>query len=392
MTEIYRKTQETTSRILITGGYGVFGSGIAEQLAGEAELWIAGRHGEKATLYAEQLAAKQAQSNHHTLLTITGVELNVSQPAELAGFLFSHAIDLVIHCCGPFQGQQYTVAEVCITAGCHYIDLADGREFVAGITSLNARAKQAGVSVISGASSVPGLSSAVVDELSRDMQQLTYIDTAIAPGNRVPRGLATVTAVLGYIGKPIPAWHQGRWQSRRGWKNNRKINLGRFGQRRVANCDVPDLTLFPARYPGVQSVRFQAGLELHWLHFSLLLLATMTQLTGLSWRRWAKPFTAIAGWFINAGTGDGGMRVDVRGTDQHGETIEKSWVLTAGSGHGPKIPGMAAVILARKLIAGEEPLPQATPCLGLFTEEEFRATAKPFDIQCAVTTKKRPDA
>jgi len=37
----------------------------------------------------------------------------------------------VIHCAGPFQSQDYRVALAAMAAGAHYLDLADGRQFVA---------------------------------------------------------------------------------------------------------------------------------------------------------------------------------------------------------------------------------------------------------------------
>jgi hypothetical protein len=46
------------------------------------------------------------------------------------------------------------------------VDLADGRDFVCGIDVLDPQAKAAGVLLLSGASSVPALSSAVVDALA----------------------------------------------------------------------------------------------------------------------------------------------------------------------------------------------------------------------------------
>jgi uncharacterized membrane protein len=49
--------------------------------------------------------------------------------------------------------------------------LADGRQFVAGISSLDALAAAAGLTVISGASSVPALSSAVIADLARTAEQ-----------------------------------------------------------------------------------------------------------------------------------------------------------------------------------------------------------------------------
>ena len=38
--------------------------------------------------------------------------------------------DLVIHCAGPFQGQDYRVALASMACDAHYIDIADGRDFV----------------------------------------------------------------------------------------------------------------------------------------------------------------------------------------------------------------------------------------------------------------------
>lgn len=51
----------------------------------------------------------------------------------------------------------------CIESGVNYIDLADGRYFVGGMAGkFNDRAVEKGVTVVTGASSVPGLSSAVL--------------------------------------------------------------------------------------------------------------------------------------------------------------------------------------------------------------------------------------
>ena len=43
---------------------------------------------------------------------------------------------LVIHTVGPFQQQDFAVAQAAIAAGAHYCDLADARRFVCGIGAL----------------------------------------------------------------------------------------------------------------------------------------------------------------------------------------------------------------------------------------------------------------
>jgi saccharopine dehydrogenase-like NADP-dependent oxidoreductase len=145
-----------TQTVLVLGGYGFFGHRICAALARNQALrvLIAGRDITRATTAAHSLGLPPEQA----------VCLNAQAP-DLAGYLRRLQVDILIHTAGPFQGQDYTVARAAIEAGCHYIDLADGREFVAGITALDIAAKERGLTITSGASSVPALSSALPSRL-----------------------------------------------------------------------------------------------------------------------------------------------------------------------------------------------------------------------------------
>jgi saccharopine dehydrogenase-like NADP-dependent oxidoreductase len=69
---------------------------------------------------------------------------------------------------GPFQGQDYEVAQAAARAGAHYIDLADGRRFVCDFAAaLDAEFRSTGRTALSAASTVPALSSALVERLTR---------------------------------------------------------------------------------------------------------------------------------------------------------------------------------------------------------------------------------
>lgn len=70
----------------------------------------------------------------------------------------------------------------CIECSAHYIDLADDRRFVCDIAELDNQAKDKGVLIVSGASSVPGLSSAVVERYQNQFSTIESINLAIAPG------------------------------------------------------------------------------------------------------------------------------------------------------------------------------------------------------------------
>lgn len=142
------------ARVLVLGGYGHFGARICRALnrGADCELIVAGRNADKAAALARDLGERHR-----------GMALDDTD-SDLAGQIAIAGASIAIHTCGPYQGQGYQVAEACIAAGAHHIGLTDGREFVAGIAALDERACARGVMLTSGASTLPALSFAVIDE------------------------------------------------------------------------------------------------------------------------------------------------------------------------------------------------------------------------------------
>jgi len=60
-----------------------------------------------------------------------------------------------------------------------------------------------GVLVVSGASSVPCLTSALVDHYQHEFSSLESLDYGITTAQKTNRGLATTAAILSYTGKPF---------------------------------------------------------------------------------------------------------------------------------------------------------------------------------------------
>jgi hypothetical protein len=268
------------------------------------------------------------------------------------------------------------------------VDLADGRDFVTGITALDDEARKAGCLLVSGASTVPALSSAVVDHLHDRFATLISIDHAISPGNRTPRGDATVAAILGYCGRRIAVWRDGKWQAGHGWLSTRRVRFV-SGARWVGLCDVPDLALFPQRYAGIRRVTFRAGLELRRLHFGTWLLAWLVRLGLLkNLARHAHRLRRISEWFIHAGTDEGGMVVVLQGFDASAKPIGVQWSLHAAAGDGPHVPAMPAVVLARKKADGSLKVSGAMPCMDLFDLKEALDALSDFAISSKLETLK----
>lgn len=349
-------------RVLVLGGYGNFGARICRALAAEAlEVVAASRDpigGQRRTAFDPRI--------RHAALDM--------QAPDFASALRAQAPHVVVHCVGPFQGQDYRVAEICIAAGIHYIDLADGRDFVAGFSdALDAAARKAGVLAVAGASTLPGLSASVVDHHLPRFRQLERIDTCIAPGQQAPRGKATLEGVFSYLGRPFQRWEDGRWQTRHGWLGLHRVSVAGVGRRWAAACDVPDLALFPLRYPGVRTVHFEAALEVAVEHGFLAVVAQLRRLgLNLPIERLAAPLDHVAGWLNRFGSPLGGMSIRMSGTDLDGDPLMLHWQLVAPDNLGPEIPCLAAILLALRLCRAGPPVVGARPCTGLLTLAEFQ--------------------
>lgn len=350
-------------KTLVLGGYGNFGARICRALAHapDINLMVGARDGARAHQFAATLGGGA-----------TGMAIDMNSPA-LAQALAAQGIALVIHTAGPFQVQSYAVAAACARAGAHYIDLADGRRFVCDFpAALDQAFRQAGRVGISGASTVPALSSAVVEYLAAGWQQLHAIDVCIAPAQTAPRGKATLAAVLSYCGEPIDVWQDGRWRQAPGWAAPRRVTFKRLRPRIGALCDIPDLELFPARYAVRDRVMFRAALEVS---------ATQRAFAGLALlRRWGVlPDPARLAGLLDRisvladplGTALGGMVVRVTGHDAQGQSATRAWHIAADNDHGPEIPCMAAIVLARQLAAGQAITPGARTAAGLLPLDAF---------------------
>ena len=363
-------------KVVVLGGYGNFGKRIVESLASvdEITIYVAGRNQDKAIACINKLKA-----NSVAILEPLAVDIFA---ADFEKRLKTLSPFLVIHTSGPFQGQDYRVPKACIEAGSHYIDLADDRRFVCDIAGLHTSAKEKGVFAISGASSVPGLSSTVIEHYQEQFKSLTSIDLAIAPGNKAERGLATVEAILSYTGHPLNVFKDGRWQDVFGWMDSKVNDFGGFvGKRRLANVDVPDLELFPERYGVTERVTFQAGLELSVLHQTMVGMAAFAK-RGLikNWAPLAKSIVATSNLFLPFGTDKGAMEVLLTGIGQNEEEKTIKWTLYAPKGNGPYIPTLSTIILAKKLLAGSNTETGAKPCVGLFELNDFKPYFDALDI------------
>ena len=376
--------------VLVLGGYGAFGNLVARNLARSKDLkiLIAGRDGAKATLAAHEI---QIQTETKALLAGSKCNAINCTPNDLNEL----GVNLIVNASGPFQNQNYDLARAAISARCHYVDLADDRHFVTGINAVDREAKKVGVSIISGASSVPGLSSAVIAHQARRYNKISKVEIGISPGNSFTPGLATTRSILGSIGKPFNCLISNEQETLYAWHDVEQHSFPSFGTRQMSSVDVPDLELIPQHYPSLETIRFRAGLELKPLHMVMVTASKLVAAHVLpSVALFARPAHAIKRALEFLGTDEGGMFVETTGTMKNGKTSTATWHLVATKGDGPYIPTLASAILTRALL-GLEPgakttlNPGAYPCMNLFTLKKFETEISnlSLNIKCVEASK-----
>ena len=318
------------ARVLVIGGYGNFGSYIAQSLAQDPQirLPIGGRAEAKAQSVAAWLGGANPAEGH--AIDIDG---------NLAAAFDRISPDIVVHTSGPFQRQDHRVARACIAQGCHYLDLADARDFVVSIGELDAAARERGVIVVSGASSVPCLTAAVIDHYRPGFTRLDAINYGICTAQQTNRGLATTLAVLSYVGKPLLRQRDGRMQRVFGWQDTHVVRYPELGLRLFGKCDIPDLDLFPRRYSDVRSIRFAAGHELKVLHAGTWALGWLVRL-GLvrSLDRHAEQLLKFALLFDRFGSGRSGFHMFLAGAGRDGRPRCAASSSSRGRGTGRTFP------------------------------------------------------
>lgn len=375
-------------KLLILGGYGVFGGRLAHLLGDlpELEMIIAGRSLAKAEAFC---AAWQGRARLRPLAL---------DRRDIAAALAAVAPDILVDASGPFQEYgraPYGVVTAAIAQGVQYLDFADGSDFVLGIGQFDAQARAAGVFALSGVSSFPVLTGAVLAEMSKTMK-IRHVRGGIAPSPYAGVGMNVMRAVLGYAGAPVHLRRNGGAAQGIGLGESQYYTVAVPGHLPLQNLrfslvDVPDLQVIPVQMPGLQSLWMGAGPGPELLHRLLNLLARARHALHLPS---LAPLAPLCYRVLNActfGEHRGGMFLEAVGEaegNEPGHPVTRSWHLLAEADDGPLIPSMAIEALIRKVMAGDAPAPGARPAVGALALQDYEALF----ARRAITTGWRDDS
>ncbi len=346
-------------KILILGGYGVFGGRLAQLLSNieNIELIVAGRNRTKAQAFCDIQTG---------IAKFTPAEID---RADLAEALQTLSPDVIVDASGPFQNygdDPYYTIRAAIAAGVNYLDFADGSDFVTGVSQFDEIAEKAGVFVLSGVSSFPVLTAAVIRNIGQNMDIHSVIG-GIAPSPFAGVGMNVMRAVISYAGGPITLQRNGTPTLVAGLTESMYYTIAPPGMKPLRNIrfslvDVPDLQVIPAEYPEINNMWMGAGPGPESLHRLLNLLAKIRATLRLPS---FEIFSPIFFWVLNHmkfGEHRGGMFIEISGT-KDGTALTRSWHLLAEGDDGPFIPSMAIEAIIRNTLDKAPPSVGARPAI-----------------------------
>lgn len=336
--------------ILLLGATGVFGKRLAKNLARiqGISIIVASRHISKANALINEL-----RINHpYTEFSAAAVDR-----AAISEALAKLRPWLVIDASGPFQGADYAVPQHTLAAGCHFIDLADARDYLGGFSAaLNNQANAQNCVALAGVSSSPTLSSAVVTELTKGWQRIDTIDMAITPDGKGEMGAAVVQGVLSYAGRPVSQFRFGALRHVCGWLDGRTIMMPSLGLRRLASVETIEAESMSQTFNVHSRVAFYAGLE---SPIEMAGIALLARVRKFGWFNTLSPLVKpmVFGRKLTRifSGSKGGMLVRIAGLNEEGRWTQSDWSLLAVQGQGLNVPGLPAVAAVRMLL--EDKLP-----------------------------------
>jgi hypothetical protein len=246
----------------------------------------------------------------------------------------------------------------------NYLDLADGSDFVAGVHVFDMAARATDRYILSGVSSFPVLTAAVVRHLSSDMARVNVIRGGIAPSPYAGVGENVIRAIAGYAGQPVSLKRNGNTAIGHPFTEHMRFTVAPPGRLPLRNAlfslvDVPDLRALAELWPDAKSIWMGAGPVPEILHRALAALAWLVRLRLIPKLSMLAPLMHFATNHLRWGEHRGGMFVEIEGADGSGAPLKRSWHLLAEGNDGPLIPSMAVEALVRRTLDGCLPLPGA---------------------------------
>lgn len=142
-------------KVLVLGGTGGMGQGVARDLIKQDRI-------EKVVLGDINVDPARVQEKLRASAKVSLVRIDVNDHAGMVNEI--KGVDVVVNCAGPFYKTAVAVARAAVEAKVNYIDICDDYEAaqILFASDIDAAAKAAGITVLTGMGSDPGTNNVLV--------------------------------------------------------------------------------------------------------------------------------------------------------------------------------------------------------------------------------------
>jgi len=208
---------------------------------------------------------------------------------------------VVINFAGPFYLGSTAVALAAIAAGANYVDVCDDVEGIEAVLSLDAEAKAAGVTLVTGAGLSPGVANWISARLLAQRPAVDGIRIVWVVREADPGGLAVLKHMLHMAVTPCPTWVDGQLEHSRGFVPETAETFvlpAPFGETEAYDTAHPEPITLPREFPHLRLVQCKGSLQPRWANSAFSTLGRI-------------------------GFGDRSLRIEIGGTEI--EPVEALW-------------------------------------------------------------------
>jgi hypothetical protein len=245
------------STVLVLGGYGNAGSAICRLLLAHSShtIRVGGRHPDRAAALVDELGAGDAGRRARLI----PVRVDASDRASLSGGL--EGVDLCIAASGTSQTAELAVAAA-LAARTDYLDIQVSRTKADRLLALDAKARAAGVTIVTDGGFHPGVPAAMVRYAADRLGELecARVASVIAVDWATLRPLAdsTVAELMEeFRDYSYEEYRSGRWG--RAGRQRSFTFPAPFGSRKAAAMGLAEMHQLTTAVPGLRETGFYVG-------------------------------------------------------------------------------------------------------------------------------------
>lgn len=334
----------------------------------QTSLWdlvIVSPHPQKLSAWLEK---SQKQSPNQSIQLLKPLKNRLDWP-DILGSVQPHILIML----SPIPDKSFKkLATLCVDLKIHCLDTSDAPERLSLVDDLQTKAKENAISVITGVSQVPGLSSVVIDNYAPAFGTLREVYCGISVSQLSKNQFTDPVSLAEGLGEPFQRLEGGVWKTVYGWQNQHRFYYGdNIGYRWHGNRNVPDLKLIPMRYPTIKSMVFHTGVDnpyIQWTLWHASWLRRIKMVPSLGW------LSRILGWLERKlrrkKPHRHGMMIHLLGANKDYQPLEIKWHLVAEEEAQDELSAIICQCVLENLRHGKIP-PGVQSCIGLFTLSQF---------------------